>query len=251
MNGQIIGDVIGKYDGGKKFRPIETIEFTEQVINDRWPLRIPKFLTEYHSWWDTWEKARHESIAEHLKPGMIFYEVGAFDGWQAALFAKFAGPENIVLIEPTGIIWPNIKRIWEENWSTSPRGCYMGFCSKEGKGTGPSSSWPDGPDYSQFLKGIEFSLLPDYEDIPARSIDELASVFGVPQAINLDVEGFELMVLEGARTTLEQEHPLLWISAHSENDREKICKYLAEFGYRCQVLGADHETHLFFSAGRP
>lgn len=248
VNGRIVGDPIGKYEGGRKFRPVKAIEFTAQMINDRWPLRIPKFLSDYHSWWDIWEKARNESMAYHLKPGMLLYEIGAYDGWQAALYAKFVGPRNVVLIEPTGIVWPNIKTIWEENWSADPAGCYMGFCSNENRGDGPSTAWPNGPDYSQFLKGTEFSLPSQYPEIPARKLDDLTLFFGVPQAINLDVEGFEVAVLEGARVTLEQSHPLLWVSAHSGDDQEKICGYLGRFGYRCQILGADHETHLFFFA---
>lgn len=246
VNGVIVGDKIGRYDGGRKYRPMETIDFVDQLVNDKWTIRIPRFLTEYHEWWGVWEKARHESMAQKLKPGMTMYEIGAFDGWQGALFAKFVGAENVVLIEPTAEVWPNIRRIWEENSPASPRGCYRGFCASANRGKGPTFGWPRGIDYSTFLKGVIFSGLKTEPGIPSRQIDYLSISFGAPQAMSIDVEGAELEVLQGAVETLRKFHPLLWISAHDEQDETRLRKFLAEFGYRCENLGKDHETHLHF-----
>src|SRR6266852_1894186 len=163
IDGQIIGDRIGKYEAGQKFRPIETIEFVDQQISGRWVVRIPRFLAEYHGWWDTWEKERHFSMFDHLKAEMLFYEVGASDGWQAAFYASMVGAPNVVLIEPTAELWPNIKLIWQQNNLALPRATFLGFCGDHDtpNGTADHSSWPEGPDYSQFVKGRMFSYLGD------------------------------------------------------------------------------------------
>lgn len=246
VNGEIVGDEIGKYDAGMKFRPHDSITFCDQAVNEKWTIRVPTFLSEYCVWWDTWEKHRHSSMASKLKPGMVLYEVGAFDGWQAVLYGKFVGHENMVLIEPTANVWPNIKRIWEENYSSQPRGCYMGFCTDEDRGIGPVHGWPQGPDYSYFLKGVQFSKLAEDTDIPSRTIDTLMTDFGVPQAMNIDVEDVEMCVLRGAVNTLRDYRPLLWISAHNEESEKKISEFLTGFGYQCEHLGTDHERHLHF-----
>src|SRR6266403_2616484 len=95
---------------GDKFRPVEEIEFVQQLVNRRWFVTLPKFLSEYHSWWDDWELQCHLSMDKHLKPGMVLYDVGAFDGWQSAMFSQMVGgPKNMVLIEPVAEMWANTK----------------------------------------------------------------------------------------------------------------------------------------------
>jgi FkbM family methyltransferase len=52
--------------------------------------------------------------------------------------------------------------------------------------------------------------------IPAVTIDDLASEFGAPTHIKIDVEGHEAAVLRGGRETLERFSPVLFIELHSE-----------------------------------
>lgn len=257
VNGKIIGDEIGKYDAGQKFRPVETIEFVDQRISGRWLVRIPKFLAEYHGWWDTWEKERNESIFDHLKPGMVFYEIGASDGWQAAFYASMVGGASfMVLIEPSVELWPNIRSIWRANNLSVPRATYCGFCSDHdtANGTVQLSDWPHGPDYSEFVKGQTFSSLsfPSHATKPCRKLDSLAAVAGPPDAVNIDVEGAELLVLYGVERTLKEKHPLIWLSVHPEmmetfgHTPRMLFDFMERCEYRNELLAVDHEQHFFF-----
>lgn len=255
INGKIVGDKIGRYEAGQKFRPIETIEFVDQQISDQWAVRIPKFLAEYHGWWNTWEKERHESMFEHLKPGMLFYEVGAMDGWQAAFYASMVGGASfMVLIEPTPELWPNIKTIWEQNNLSLPRATFMGFCGNQDAESGSVrfSAWPEGPDYSQFVKGRMFSSLDDSTQKPCRRLDTLIVEIGAPDVLNIDVEGAELLVVRGAEQTLKEKHPLIWLSVHPEmmeifgHTPGMLFDFMKDCGYRSDLLAVDHEQHFFF-----
>jgi len=260
VNGVIVGDLIGKYEAGRKFRPVETIEFTEQTVNDRWRIRIPRFLAEYSGWWDTWEKERHLSMSQHLKPGMTFFDVGTSDGWQSILYAlMLGGPQRMVLIEPTAEVWPNIKLIWEQNRLAMPKACYLGFLadSDTDQGCVHFGCWPDGPDYSHFLKGRAFTLLDDQGDafVPRRKLDTLASLVRWPDAINVDVEGAELLVLRGAEETLKSRHPLVWVSVHPEfmdkgfhHTPRMLHEFMSDCGYNGKLLAIDHEEHHLFTA---
>ena len=90
--------------------PKESIEFVDIRYNEIWDVKVPKFLHDYHGWWDYWERERNIHMAAHLKEGMLLYDCGTFDGWLAAVYQQWVGgPENIVLIEPTKEHWPLTK----------------------------------------------------------------------------------------------------------------------------------------------
>lgn len=260
IDGVIVGDVIGRYEAGNKFRPIKTIDFVNQLINDRWIISIPRCIAEYHGWWDTWEKERHLSMAAHLKPGMSFFDVGTCDGWEAVVYSQMlGGAANMVLIEPSLNMWPNIKLIWGKNNLRKPCATYSGFAADVDSSDAACMIWPDWPkiaNYREFIKGRDFALLehPANIGIPRIKLDTLALHTAMPDALNIDVEGSELLVLRGAQEILKKKHPLVWISIHPEfikkfgHTPEMLHEFMTDCGYTGEYLGYDHEDHYFFRA---
>lgn len=55
--------------------------------------------------------------------------------------------------------------------------------------------------------------------------------------IKIDVEGFELEVLEGSRGILERYHPRIIIEVHSKRLKSKIIEFLSEMGYSVHHFG--------------
>ena len=51
-------------------------------------------------------------------------------------------------------------------------------------------------------------------EVRALTVDELTVSHGAPQTLFVDVEGYELHVLRGARHTLASHHPDLFIEVH-------------------------------------
>jgi FkbM family methyltransferase len=259
VDGVIVGDEIGRYEAGNKFRPVETIDFVEQAINDRWNIRIPRCIAEYHGWWDTWEKERHLSMAKHLKPGMSFFDVGTCDGWEAVVYSQMlGGAKKMMLIEPSVVMWPNIKLMWEKNRLAKPLATYCGFASDVDSSDRSSvnhSRWPREA-RGDFMKGNAFMLMErnEHAAIPRRKLDTLASQTFVPDAISIDVEGAELLVLRGAQKILEKKHPLVWASIHPEfikrfgHTPDMLHEFMTDCGYSGEYLGNDHEDHYFFKA---
>ena|ERR1700676_3921111 len=197
---------------------------------------------------------------DHLKAGMLFYEIGTSDGWQAAFYASMVGgSSNMVLIEPTIELWPNVKLIWEQNNLSIPKATYAGFCGDHDSENGRIhlSEWPEGPDYSEFMKGRMFSLFNEPRQAaekPCRKIDTLAEMVGMPGAINIDVEGAELLVLRGAEKTLKNSHPIVWLSVHPEmietdfgQSPKMVHEFMEECGYKGSLLSTDHEEHWFYT----
>ena len=111
----------------------------------RWTYWVPDSIAD----WDApshWERERLASMEEHLKPGMVLYDVGTEHGWLSAVYGGFVGYENMVLIEPSPEFWPNIRKIWECNGFPEPLAAFQGFIGDQADPLGPGveaeSIWP-------------------------------------------------------------------------------------------------------------
>ena len=241
--------------------PKESIEFVNVRYNEIWDVKVPKFIHDYHSWWPYWERERNIDMSQRLQEGMLLYDCGTFDGWLAAVYQKWVGgPQNIVLIEPSIEHWPLTKLTWEANGLGMPRATYRGFVSNreyldEQVNIG---KWPEGPDYGQIMKAIGFTL--EYEEksksvTPCTTIDKMALFTGAPDAITLDVEGSEYDTIMGGLEIIKAKRPLIWISVHPEFMEFrysvkplKLHKLLYDLRYEIIPIATAHEE---FWAYRP
>jgi len=232
------------------FEPTEGLKFSEKLVNGRYPVKVPSFM-DVHDWWGNWETARFRSMEELLKPGMVLYDCGAFDGWQSTILSRFVGgAENMALIEPVYENWANIKATWEANCLPAPGMSYIGFVGpKIHSSTIWRYEWPD-VDYSKAIAVTKFKHICENPETPSLPLTTLTLAWREPDAINIDVEGAELSVLRSGEEMLRKNSPLLWVSIHPEFMRERyghdpgeISKFLISLGYRSQFLGTDHEDH--------
>lgn len=89
------------------------------------------------------------------------------------------------------------------------------------------------------------------EGIPTHSLDGLfpEGLHGAPAFVKCDVEGAELLVLEGARRILERDRPHLLVSVHPEalpqygRTAADVRAFLEARGYRIRVIAVDYEEH--------
>lgn len=66
----------------------------------------------------------------------------------------------------------------------------------------------------------------------AISCDDFVRTYGIaPEIIKIDVEGAELDVLHGAQVTLTTNRPVLLLSTHSHDLRDRCFELLREYGY--------------------
>lgn len=250
------------------FENVDGLKWSEKLVNGKYRVRVPAF-NDVHSWWNDWETARFNSMEALLKPGMVLYDIGAFDGWQDAILSRFVGGgHNMVLIEPVAENWANIKATWDANGVEVPLATYMGFIGRRTElfsVTNPEnrelmpiinpSVWPTGPDYSKVIAVTKFKLLAEHRhNTPSIALDDFAKCVPHPDALNIDVEGAELEVLQSASRVLEVYKPIVWLSIHREfmRDRyqtepEEVQALMRSLGYTGTYLGTDHEEHFVYA----
>lgn len=239
------------------FVNIKDVTWSDKLVGGSWPVKVPSFM-DIHGWFPVWEVERFRSMENALRPGKVLYDIGAYDGWQDAILSSFVGAQNMVLVEPEPTNWPNIRHTWEANTLEAPGATFMGLIgTQETEGTVFFRQYPEGPDYSQLISHTTFRHLDEnLHNTACLSLDSLVKKTGmIPDAINVDVEGAGLVVLQSGEETLRHYRPLVWVSIHPGLTRETLGQLPAEegvhefmknLGYREQFLAVDHEEHWLF-----
>lgn len=214
--------------------------------------------------WDVfsiWEVERVLSMRKHLKKGDVLFDIGTEQGWCDIVYGKIVGPENMVLVEPTPEFWPNIKAVWEKNFpDVMPLRCFPGFFSNvsTAKGVLKGQQWPSESDGDLIDRNSYKNLSDDSHTnvVEQISIDDFVEMSGItPDALTIDVEGAELLVLSGARNTLKNNSLKVWVSEHDDmadsGYRIKpgdLATFMKQMGYgKREVLAEDHERHVYYS----
>jgi FkbM family methyltransferase len=246
--------------------PLSETRFVDYNIGG-YHILAPHFLADKHPR-SSWETARFQSMERHLRSGMVLFDIGAENGSMSAIYSRFVGGgENMCLFEPVPQVFPNIKATWEANGLAKPRATWCGFVGAQSWNSdfhdfpaGYRDGWPECAYDPQLLDATKFRY--DHEHhhcTDSITIDAFVRNYCiVPDAITMDVEGYEPTVIAGAINTLRTHHPLLWISVHRPTSNNILYKFtgsdhvaymeetLASLGYRAEFIAEDHESHFFW-----
>lgn len=89
--------------------------------------------------------------------------------------------------------------------------------------------FPGAPGYSALSKIV--SAHPDGYDIEVVSLDEILSFSGQTLIIKVDVEGYELQVLEGAKELLARNFGYVQIESFDDHRASAVIDRMASFGW--------------------
>jgi FkbM family methyltransferase len=199
------------------------------------------------------EPAQTEALLRLLKPGQIFFDVGANVGYYTLLASRVVGPSGRVLaFEPVprnvSYLHRHVALNGADNVSLIPIACsdrsaLEAFVAGPNWATGrlmdPQPRPPEGR--------VEYAV--------TVAIDEIVRKSGlVPDVLKIDVEGAEERVLKGAEKTLTTARPSVFLSVHSEALRSACTAYLVGLGYAEPALCAEPEGDtelLFMPPARP
>lgn len=212
-------------------------------------LPVPKMLCGRPVWthfqlWNrvVWGDTVLRWIVERLKPGDVFFDVGAHHGWMSMVAARKTGPKGrVVAFEPSPSSVDFLRYHKRVNGITQLE-IVPKAVSKEDAAAAPFILIGNGDAVMNSLVELEevksdprgSSVIP----VEAVSLDSYTQQTGlVPAMIKIDTEGAELWVCEGARRVLAEDRPALIIATHPawlpEGQKiEDLFAMLTSYGYR-------------------
>ena len=193
--------------------------------------------------------ARSQSlIAERLKPGDVFYDLGANNGLFSLIASRVVGDAGKVFsFEPDHVVAARLRRNIERNgfrnvtvaeagvWSTTGNVSFIpAEDSSPDRGTGHFvATAPENTAAGSQAGQKAFS-------IKCISLDDFVSNAAPPNAIKCDVEGAEVEVLIGAENMLHRSRPWILCEMHSSANDDAARKFLSRLGYSLESLDDNH-----------
>src|ERR1035437_2742930 len=161
------------------------------------------------------EIATQKVLVERLRPGMVFYDLGANIGLFSLLAARLVGAGGRVFsFEPDAEVAARLRRNIEHNgfsnitvveagiWSVNANVRFIvSDASSPERGTGKLVAGENEADGTQ---------------VRCIALDDFIQTAPPPDAIKCDVEGAELEALRGAKRLFETQRPWIVCEMHSE-----------------------------------
>jgi FkbM family methyltransferase len=200
------------------------------------------------------------ALKKHLRRGATFWDIGANVGWFSLFAFSIVGSRgHIISFEPA----PEVFRLLAQNTAGLPNvtvvQCGVGnadeTASFAAQGTSSSSS------FVKEITQINASYMPDTPvesiSVPIKRIDTLVREVGsAPDVIKIDVEGYELKVLQGAVELLSSRNPTLIIEIHprqlglSGGSEDELFTLLKRHSYKWQVIDVNPNSLYTIIANR-
>jgi len=160
---------------------------------------------------NSYEELFDKSLSNRIQNGYCVYDVGANMGYYSLIFSKLVGPEgSVISFEPSFI---NFNKL-NENVKHSANITTLNI------GVGSSESLlfiSQGADDIGATSRISDKAIGNGQWVDIVPIDKIVTQNRFPNAIKIDVEGFEVEVIEGAVNVLKREElKVVGIEVHSE-----------------------------------
>jgi FkbM family methyltransferase len=182
-------------------------------------------------------------LEERLKPGQVFFDVGAHHGWDSMWALPLVGRQgHIVSFEPSpanlSILEWHRMRNDSSQWTIVPKAvsdanAEKAFFLVDG-GDSPMNSLTTGAPGTPLMDGRDIRKT----SIQTITLDTFCSESALsPEFVKIDVEGAELSVLRGAAGLLSASCPTLILAVHpywlpSGQSPQQIFDLLTKHGYR-------------------
>jgi FkbM family methyltransferase len=152
-------------------------------------------------------------LLRHLRPGMVFVDVGAHYGYHSLVASLVVGHGRVVSLEPGRGVFPLLAAnvAGAGNVDALPVAAFSGEATLHLRDFGPhysalSTLLPSARVPPAERRGLRGGTYP----VRAVALDDLLDAAGlVPDVVKLDAEGAELAILGGMRRLLEQVGPVV------------------------------------------
>jgi FkbM family methyltransferase len=190
---------------------------------------------------DRGARSAEQAFLENLNvTGLVIFDVGAFEGLITLFFARKA--QQVVCYEPSARNYARLCQNLELNAirNVTPRKYGVGATSHRSLLASDPRMTGGATLSANMSATIGRQADARFEQIEVTTLDEDLAAAHLPQPdlVKIDVEGYELAVLQGAKGLLESKHPALYLEMHGETMSEKranvkaIVAHLYAQGYK-------------------
>lgn len=187
-------------------------------------------------------------LRSNLNEGDIFFDIGAAFGAVSLPVSQIVGAKGqIIAFDPARQTQKLLEKIVEVNNLKNIRLVNLAIADHTGNAdfveyTLDNKEFNWASDTSSLMSS-QVCLQHEHNTykVKVTTIDQFVTDTGIiPKAIKIDIEGFEVYALHGAKSTLKQYFPLLCIDIHQdaktgESSRFEVEKFLTGIGYYTEI----------------
>ncbi len=211
-------------------------------------------MMQWYVFWDFKERQR-DRLYSMVKPGDVVLDVGTNIGETLLHFARLVGDDGFVYgFEPDQHNYANVQ----QNISLNPFKNLHVFnlgVSDEKSTVKLFRVDPHNLGMNRILTEAEAEKFDDFTTIEVDTIDNVIAANDISRVdlIKIDIEGYEMHALRGARHLLETQRPKLFIEVgytrliNNGMSPNEMIAYLHEFGYQIrhaetdELIGKDYD----------
>jgi FkbM family methyltransferase len=179
-------------------------------------------------WLGSFEYEKQTLFSNTVTPGSVVYDVGANVGFYTLLASELVGAMGSVIgFEPNPQNLPLLRRHLHLNHCANVTVIEAAVADRKGRASFVNTTSTTG------------RLAPkgDFE-VSVVGLDELIAEGVIPVAdfIKMDIEGGEVLALQGARRLLTTHHPMIFLATHGRDVHKFCCDFLRQCGYSLQAI---------------
>ena len=180
-------------------------------------------------WLGSYEFAKQQRMVDIVKPGNVFFDVGAHVGFYTLLASSLVGETGKVFaFEPL----PRNLGYLEKHLQLNAVANTTLFKAAVSDSSG-ELRFQEGAGHSMGQIHAEGTLV-----VPCVSLDDLYArkAIPLPDIVKIDVERAEASVLRGAENILRHSRPTIFLATHGAEVHAECLAILGSFGYACSAL---------------
>lgn len=194
-------------------------------------------------WIGTYEQDFSETLAAAVRPESSCYDIGGYRGFFAGVMAC-RGASSVHVFEPLPPNAEQIRRMAALNPRLPLHVHEMALADVAGETTFavmPATSMGK-LSRSEFDSGNRPTNI---TTVKVETVDQMIAQNRIPPAdlIKIDVEGAEILVLQGAMRLIRDRRPTLFIEVHSRDLAQACFAFLQQHGYGLKVLETGEEPN--------
>jgi FkbM family methyltransferase len=194
-------------------------------------LRGKRWIVEsgiHRYWLGFYEREKQRCISRAVRPGSVFWDVGANVGFYSLLASELVGSGRVYAFEPVPRNLAFLAKHLALNHVTNVEVLALAVSDTNGVFSFETED-------SGFM-----GHLADHGTlmVPTATLDSLVEGHQIlpPHYVKMDIEGAELLALDGASQTFQLHHPTLFLATHGRDVHQACRQLLESWGYECKMI---------------